>query len=97
MRDIDALLNSLINIDRNSLIAILASELDAARQLVNDAPQRTASQRAKRRDAEQRAARLHRILWFFQNGSIAPEMSQRDVKLCKTVEQKLAKPSSPSH
>jgi hypothetical protein len=26
MRDLDALLNSLVNIDRNSLVAILASE-----------------------------------------------------------------------
>ena len=64
MRDIDALLNSLISIDRNSLIAILSSEVEAARHLVNDVRQRTASQRAKRRDAEQRAARLDRILSF---------------------------------
>src|SRR6267154_1880982 len=89
MRDIDALLNSLVNIDSNSLLAILSSEADAARQLVNGARQRTASQRAKRRDAEQRAARLDRMLSFFQNGESAPGMSQRDIKLCKTVEQRL--------
>jgi hypothetical protein len=89
MRDLDALLNSLVNIDRKSLIAILSSEADAARQLVNAARQRTASQRAKRRDAEQRAARLDRILSFFQHGDIAPDMSQRDTKLCKIVAQKL--------
>jgi hypothetical protein len=52
MRDIDALLNSLVNIDRNSLLMILSSEADAARQLINSARQRTASQRAKRRDAQ---------------------------------------------
>jgi len=89
MRDIDALLNSLVNIDRNSLLVILSSEADAARQLINSARQRTASQRAKRRDAEQRATRLDRMLSFFQNGESAPGMSQRDIKLCKTVEQRL--------
>ena len=73
MRDIYALLHSLISIDRNSLIAILSSEAEAARHLVNDVRQRTASQRAKRRDAEQRAARLDRILSFFQYGNF--EMS----------------------
>ncbi|MEA2959831.1 MAG: hypothetical protein QOJ58_5870, partial [Alphaproteobacteria bacterium] len=34
MRDLDALLNSLINIDRKSLIAILSFEAEAARQSV---------------------------------------------------------------
>jgi len=53
MRDIDALLHSLVNIDRKSLIAILISEADAVRQLVNAARQRNASQRAKLREAEQ--------------------------------------------
>jgi hypothetical protein len=61
MRDLDALLNSLINIDRNSLVAILTSEADAARRSVNSARQRTASQRAKRHEAVQRAARIERI------------------------------------
>ena len=60
MRDIDAFLNSLVNIDRNSLVAILSSEVAAARQVVNCARQRTASQRAKRQRAEQRAARQER-------------------------------------
>jgi hypothetical protein len=43
----------------------------------------------KRRDAEQHAARLDRMLLFFQRGDIAPGMSQRDIKLCKITEQKL--------
>jgi hypothetical protein len=77
MPDIDALLNSLVNIDRNSLLAILSSEAEAARQLVNTARQRTASQRAKRRDAEQRAARVERMLSFFQHGDTVPGMSPR--------------------
>jgi hypothetical protein len=55
MRDLDALLNSLVNIDRKSLIAILSSEAEAARQFVSAARQRTASQRAKRYEAERRA------------------------------------------
>ena len=89
MRDLDALLNSLVNIDRNSLIAILTSEVDAAQQLVNSARQRTASQRAKRHEAVERAARIDRILSFFQHGDVAPEMSKRDVTLCKSLENRL--------
>jgi hypothetical protein len=89
MRDLDALLNSLVNIDRNSLIEILSSESEAAQQLVNSARQRTASQRAKRHHAVQRAARIDRILSFFQDGGIAPEMSERDVTLCKSLEARL--------
>jgi hypothetical protein len=82
MRDLDALLNSLVNIDRNSLIAILTSEVEAVRRLANSARQRTASQCAKRHEAVERAARIERILSFFQHGDVAPEMSERDVTLC---------------
>ena len=91
MRDLDAFLNSLVNIDRNSLIAILCSEAEAARQSVSAARQRTASQRANRHEAELRAARVDRILSFFQWGSIAADMSERDVELCKSIEEKLRK------
>jgi len=87
MRDIDALLNSIINIDRNSLIAILACEAEAAWQLVSAARERTASQRAKRRDAEQRAERVDRMLSFFQHGDVAPGMSRHDIELCRSLEQ----------
>jgi antitoxin VapB len=72
MRDIAALLNSLVNIDRNSLIAILSSEAEAARQFVSAARQRTASQRAERRDAEQCVARLDRMLSFFSTAASDP-------------------------
>ena len=89
MHDLDALLNSLVNIDHNSLIVILSFEAEAARQFVNAARQRTASQRAGRREAERHAARADRILSFFQHGDIAPEMSEADIELCKSVEQKL--------
>ena len=89
MRDLDALLNSLVNIDRNSLIAILASEADAAKRIVNATRQRTASQRAKQREAVERAARIEGILSFFQHGDLAPDMSEGDVTLCKGLESRL--------
>ena len=89
MRDLDALLNSLVNIDRNGLIAILTSEVEAVRRLANSARQRTASQRAKRHEAVERAARIDRILWFFQHGEVAPEMSESDVMLCKSLQARL--------
>ena len=89
MRDLDALLNSLVNIDRNSLIAILASEADAAKRIVNATRQRTASQRAKQREAVERAVRIERILAFFQQGDLAPDMSEGDVTLCKSLESRL--------
>ena len=90
MRDLDALLNSLVNIDRDSLVAILTSEVEAAQRLVNSARQRTASQRAKRHEAEQRAARIDRILRFFQHGDIAPDMAGVDITLCKSLEGRLS-------
>ena len=89
MCNLGALLNTLVNIDRTSLIAILSSEAETAKQLVNSARQRTASQRAKRNEAIQRAARIDRILSFFQRGDVAPEMSERDVMLCKSLEARL--------
>ena len=89
MRDLDALLNSLLNVDRDSLVVILSSESEAAQRLVNSARQRTASQRAKRNVAIQHAARIDRILSFFQNGEVAPEMSESDVMLCKSLQARL--------
>jgi hypothetical protein len=89
MRDLDALLNSLINIDAESLVAVLSSESEAAQRLVNSARQRTASQRTRRNEAIQHAARIDRILSFFQHGEVAPEMSERDVMLCKSLQARL--------
>jgi len=89
MRDLDALLNSLINIDRASLVAILSSEAEAARLLVNSGRQRTASQRAKRREAAEHAARIELILSFFKHGDVAPDMPETDVMLCKSLEDRL--------
>jgi hypothetical protein len=76
MRDLDDLLNSLVKIDRKSLIAILSSEAEADRQLVSAARERTASPRTKRREAVEHLARVDRILSFFQHGDIAPDMSE---------------------
>jgi hypothetical protein len=45
MRDLDALLNSLVNIDRDSLVAILSSEAEAAERLANSIRTRTSTQR----------------------------------------------------
>lgn len=89
MRELDAFLNSLVNIDRHSLVAILSSEAEAAQRSVNSARQRTASQRAKQREAMEHLARVDRILSFFQHGDIAPDMSEGDIELCKSFEQKL--------
>ena len=89
MRDLDALLNSLVNIDRKSLVAVLSSEAEAARRSIISARQHTPSQRAKRHEAVERYARIERILQFFQHGDVAPEMSERDVTLCKSLEERL--------
>jgi hypothetical protein len=83
MRDLDALLDSLVNIDRNSLIALLSSEAKVAGQLARSTRQRTALQRAKRREAAERAARIERILSFLQHGEIGRKMSESDLTLCR--------------
>lgn len=65
MRDLDAFLNSLVNIDRDSLVAILSSEAEAAERLANSIRTRTSTQRLKRQQAVERAARIKRVLLFF--------------------------------
>jgi hypothetical protein len=89
MRDLDALLASLINIDRGSLIAILSAEAEAAERLAQSIRQRTASQRSKRRHATERAARINRILLFLRRGEMQPDMPEADVTLCKSLEKML--------
>ena len=92
MRDLAALLISLVNIDRHSLIAILTSEAEAAQRSVKAARQRTAAQRSNRRQTADHLARIERILCFFERGEIAAEMSADDIELCKSVEQRLHGP-----
>jgi hypothetical protein len=81
MRDLDALLNSLVNIDRDSLVAILSSEADAAERLANSFRTRTSTQRLKRQQAVERAARHH--------DETGPYMSDADLTLCQSLERKL--------
>ena len=89
MRDLDALLNSLVNIDRDGLVAILSSEAEAAERLANSIRMRTSTQRLKRRQAVERAARIKRILRFFQHDETEPYMSDADLILCQSLERKL--------
>ena len=74
MRDLDALLGSLVNIDRNSLIALLSSESEAAKRVAHSVRHRTAFQRAKRQEATERTARIDRILSFLRDEKIPAEM-----------------------
>ena len=89
MRDLDALLNSLVNIDRDSLVAILTSEAEAAERLANSIRTRTSTQRLKRQQAVELAARINRILLFFRHDETGPHMSDADLALCKSLERKL--------
>ena len=89
MRDLDAFLNSLVNIDRDSLVAILSSEAEAAERLANSIRTRTSTQRLKRQQAVELAARINRILLFFQHDETEPYMSDTDLALCKSLERKL--------
>ena len=89
MRDLDALLTSLINFDRESLIAILSSEAEDAERLAKHIRQRTVSQRIKKRKVIERVARINRILLFMRHGETAPDMSGTDLTLYKSIEDKL--------
>ena len=89
MRDLDALLNSLVNLNRDSLVAILSSEAEAAKRLANSIRTRTSTQRLKRQQVIERAARINRILRFFRHDETGPEMSEADLALCKSLERKL--------
>jgi predicted Zn-dependent protease len=95
MPDLDALLGSLVNIDRNSLIALLSSESEAAKRVAGSVRHRTAFQRAKRQEAAERTARIDRILLFLRDGKIPAEMSESDLAICKSLEQKLCVRSQP--
>ena len=86
MRDLD---DSLVNIDRDSLVAILSSEAEAAERLANSIRTRTSTQRLKRRQAVELAARINRILLFFRHDETGSHMSDADLALCKSLERKL--------
>jgi hypothetical protein len=106
MRDLDALLNSLVNVDRKSLIAILMSEAEKAEHQVRFSRLRTGAQRQKHRVVTGHLARIRQILSLLQDGQIAPDMIDSDIAICKSLEEKLrakgscknlTKPSKPSH
>ena len=90
MRDINAFLNSLVNIDRDSLVAILSSEVAAARQVVNSARQRTActARQAARGRTACRSDRADLVM-LTDAATTPPGMSRHDIERCKSVEQKL--------
>ena len=89
MRDLDALLGSIVNIDRNSLIALLSSEAEAAKRVAGSVRHRTAFQRAKRQEAAERTARIEQILSFLRDGKIPAEMSEGNLAIGRSLEQKL--------
>ena len=90
MRDLDALLGSLVNINRSSLVALLSSEAEAAKRVAGSVRHRTAFQRAKRQEAAERTVRIERILSFLRDGKISAEMPEGDLAICKSLEQKLS-------
>jgi hypothetical protein len=79
--DTEALLNWVAGLDR----AVLSMEAEAAQLLV----QRFASQPAKLREAMDQVDRVNRILSFFRDGNIAPGMSEHELSLCKSFEDKM--------
>ena len=85
MRGPNALLTSLVNIDRDSLIAIFSSEAEAAARLMKSMPRRTRSQQARRSEVIDRAAHINRILLFVRHGQKDPEMSEADLTLCNAT------------
>jgi hypothetical protein len=89
MDNTETILNWLVNLDRTSLLAVLSNEAEAAQLLVRSARQRTASQRAKHREAIDYVDRVNRILSFFRDGSIAPGMSEHELSLCQSFEEKM--------
>ena len=85
MRDLNILLNSLVNVDRKSLIAILMSEAEKAEHQVRSSRHRTSAQREKHRAVIELLKRIRQILSFLQDGQIAPDMIDSDIALCKSL------------
>jgi len=83
--DTEALLNWVAGLDRTSVIAVLSMEAEAAQLSV----QRFASQPAKLREAMDQVDRVNRILSFFRDGNIAPGISEHELSLCQSFEEKM--------
>jgi len=88
MRDVKALLNSLVDVDRDTLISVLSMEVQTAAKLAMSGHQRTAWQRAKRRSTVEHAARLAHILAYFRDGETPQGMSEDDRRLCDSLVKK---------
>jgi hypothetical protein len=80
MRDLNTLLNSLVNVDRKSLIAILMSEAEKAEHQVRFSRHRTGTQREKHRAVIELLARIRQVLSFLWDGQIASEMIDSDIR-----------------
>ena len=89
MRDLDSLLNFLVNVNRKSLIAILMSEAEKAEHQARFSRHHTGTQREKHRAVIELLARIRQVLSFLRDGQIAPEMIDSDIALCKSLEEKL--------
>ena len=86
MRDLDALLNSLVNIDRNSLVASLSSESEAAQRFrLVSAPLRSAPS-----DTRRFRVRLGSIgFWRSSSKATRRRRCQSAMSLCKSLEERL--------
>jgi hypothetical protein len=87
MDDTETILNWLVDLDRTSLIAVLSNEAEAAQRLVRSGRQRIAS--AKHREAIDYLDRVNRILTFFRDGKIPPGMSEHELTLCESFQEKM--------
>jgi acetyl-CoA carboxylase carboxyltransferase component len=83
-----ALLSSIVNIDRATLIAVLTSEAEELQRRVESNRGRTASQRTRQREATQNLLRIQRFLAFLKDGSFSEAMAESDRTLCKSLERK---------
>ena len=88
MKEIEVLLRSLVDVDRDMLISVLSMEVQTATKIAMSGHQRTAWQRAKRQGAVERAARLAHILAYFRDGEAPPGMSEDDRELCAQIAEK---------
>jgi hypothetical protein len=89
MDDAETILNWLVDLDRTSLIAFLSDEAEVAQRvvLIGSRRQRTAS--AKHREAMDYLDRVNRILIFFRDGKITPGMSEHELSLCESFQEKM--------
>ncbi len=83
--DTEDLLNWVAGLDRTGVIAVLSGQAEAVQQSV----QRFASQPAKLREAKDRVDWVNRILLFFRDGNIAPGMTEHELSLCRSFEEKM--------